>query len=153
MAALTAWAVVTATHRHQQRALLLTEARRAAVEMLQLAGRFLGMLERAREDRGLPVPNTEGSDWLVAASGVEIAMFSLPGDMGARISHDLGAARSASWLWTVLHMALAWSAPKSNGQVERPHPLQTARTAGSRRSGHVDSIFGLLAELTRVVHV
>jgi hypothetical protein len=95
VAALTAWAVVAATHRHQQRALLLTEARRAAVEMLQLAGRFLSMLERARDDRGRPVPNTEGSDWLVAASSVEIAMFSLPGDIAARISHDLGAARRA----------------------------------------------------------
>lgn len=106
VAALTAWAVVTATHRHQQRALLLTEARRAAVEMLQLAGRFLGMLERAREDRGLPVPNTEGSDWLVAASSAEIAMFSLPGGKGARISHDLGAARSASWLMDGRHLVV-----------------------------------------------
>lgn len=95
VAALTAWAVVTATHKHQQRAFLLAEARRAAVEMLQLAGRFLSMLERARDDRGLPVPNTEGSDWLVAASSVEIAMFSLPGGIGSRISHDLGAARRA----------------------------------------------------------
>ncbi|MFF1330726.1 hypothetical protein ACFVYM_19795 [Streptomyces sp. NPDC058298] len=53
------------------------------------------MLERAREDRGLPVPNIEGSDWLVAASCMESAMFSLPGGIGAGTSHDLGAARRA----------------------------------------------------------
>jgi hypothetical protein len=95
VAALTAWAVVTATHRHHQRAILLAEARKAAVEMFQLAGRYLTTLERAREDPSLPVPNTEGPDWLVAAGSVEIAMFSLPGDIGSRISNDLGAARRA----------------------------------------------------------
>lgn len=75
--------------------MLLAEARKAAVEMFQLAGRYLTMLERAREDPSLPVPNTEGPDWLVAASSVEIAMFSMPGDIGSRISNDLGAARRA----------------------------------------------------------
>jgi hypothetical protein len=95
VAALTAWAVVTASHRHQERAILLAGARRAAVEMFHLAGRYLTMLERAREDPSLPVPNTEGPDWLIAASSVEIAMFSLPGDIGSRISNDLGAARRA----------------------------------------------------------
>ncbi|WP_217241411.1 hypothetical protein [Streptomyces sp. AC555_RSS877] len=95
MAALTAWGVVSATHRHQQRAALLAEARRAAIELFHLAGGYLSMLERAREDQSGPVPNTEGHDWLVAATGVEIAMFSLPGDIGRRISNDIGEARRA----------------------------------------------------------
>lgn len=93
VAALTAWGVVSATHRRQQRAALLTEARRAAIELFHLGGGYLSLLERAREDHSRPVPNTDGHDWLVAATGVENAMFSLPGDIGERISSDIGEAR------------------------------------------------------------
>ncbi|GGW83819.1 hypothetical protein GCM10010350_80780 [Streptomyces galilaeus] len=50
VAALTAWAVVPATHRRQQQAALLAEARRAVTELFHLAGGYLGMLESARQD-------------------------------------------------------------------------------------------------------
>lgn len=83
------------THRRQQQAALLAEARRAAIELFHLAGGYLSTLERAREDHNQPVPNTEGRDWLVAATSVEVAMFSLPGSIGPRISHDIGEARRA----------------------------------------------------------
>jgi hypothetical protein len=95
VAALTAWGVVSATHRRQQQAALLGEARQAAIRLFHLAGGYLGMLERARADPSLPVPDTDGHDWLVAATSVEIAMLSLPGDIGRRISHDIGEARRA----------------------------------------------------------
>jgi hypothetical protein len=93
------------------------------------------------------VTTAHGSGWLVAASSVEIAMFSLPGGVGACISHHLGAVRRAlevldagarrpgrladgrqpprrltRWLRTVLQMPLEESATKTNGQVTPPSP-------------------------------
>jgi hypothetical protein len=95
VAALTAWAVVAATRRHDRHSALRAEARGAAVRMFHLTGELQQALERALVDDDAPLPTADGRDWLVNASSLEIAMFALDGDLGARISQDLGDLRRA----------------------------------------------------------
>ncbi|KAB2350006.1 hypothetical protein [Actinomadura rudentiformis] len=95
VAALTAWAVVSATRRHERHTALRAEARASAVRMYHLAGEMYGALCRLADGEAVPVPTTEGREWLVNATGLEIAMFALDGDLGARMSQDLGEARRA----------------------------------------------------------
>ncbi|MFB9834189.1 hypothetical protein [Actinoallomurus acaciae] len=95
VAALTAWAVVTATRRHDRHSTLRTEARLAAVRMFHLTGEFHQALQRATLDDHAPLPTADGRDWLVNATSLEIAMFTLDEDLGARISQDLGDVRRA----------------------------------------------------------
>ncbi|HEU5353223.1 MAG TPA: hypothetical protein VFU65_02120 [Actinocrinis sp.] len=93
VAALTAWAVVSATHRSEQRLALIVEARRAAVQMYLFAGECYRVLRRAARDPEVKPPTADTPEWWISASTVEIAMFSLEGAIGAQISQDLGDLR------------------------------------------------------------
>jgi hypothetical protein len=95
VAALTAWGVVAATRRHERRAALRMEARRAAVQMFQMTCELHQALQRVLEDNDAPVPTADGREWLVNATGLEVAMFALDGDLGNQISQDLGNVRRA----------------------------------------------------------
>jgi hypothetical protein len=95
VAALTAWAVVTATRRHDRHRTLRAEARTAAVRMFHMTGEFQQALKRAVLDEDAPLPTADGRDWLVNATSLEIAMFALDGGLGAQISQDLGDLRRA----------------------------------------------------------
>ena len=95
VAALTSWAVVTATRRHDRHSALRSEARTAAVRMFHMTGEFQQALQRTVLDENAPLPTADGRDWLVDATSLEIAMFALDGDLGARISQDLGDLRRA----------------------------------------------------------
>lgn len=94
VAALTAWAVVAATRRHERHSAVRAEARAAAVRMFHMTGEIQQALQRALVDDA-PLPTANGRDWLVNATSLEIAMFALDGDLGTRISQDLGALRRA----------------------------------------------------------
>ena len=95
VAALTAWAVVTVTHRHEQHAALRSEAREEAVRLFQLTGSYLQLLRRAGRDEQGPLPSVDSRDWLIAATGAEIALFSLDQRLGSRFSVRIGALRRA----------------------------------------------------------
>ena len=93
VAALTAWAVVMATHRYERRLALVMEARGAAVRMFQLVAEYSSALDLAAHDPDAVLPTAQTRDWLVTATSVEIAMFSLEGGVGALLSQDLGDLR------------------------------------------------------------
>ena len=95
VAAVTAWAVVTVTHRHEHRFALRMEARKHAVEMFHLAGEFLMALEKAQSDTAAELPTTQSREWLVRATSLEIAMYSVEGPIGPSISQDIGDLRRA----------------------------------------------------------
>lgn len=95
VAALTAWAVVSATHRSERRLALVLEARRAAVAMYHLAGEYYQALRLVARSDGAEPPTAEAREWWVHSSTLEIAMFSLKGAIGAQISQDLGDLRRA----------------------------------------------------------
>ena len=95
VAAITAWAVVSVTHRHEHRFALRGEVRTSAIAMFHLAGRIGAELERARSDRDAPLPSTGTQEWLVTATSVEIAAFSFDASLGARWSDSIGALRAA----------------------------------------------------------
>jgi hypothetical protein len=93
--ALTAWAVVAATRRHDRHSALHAEARAAAVRMFHMTGELHQALQRALVDDDAQLPNTDDRDWLVNATSLEIAMFAFDGTLGARISQDVGDLRRA----------------------------------------------------------
>lgn len=95
VAALTAWAVVTVTHRHEQRTALRSEARSAAVRLFQLVGEYVQVLRRAAKDGQTALPTSGSRDWLIAATGAEITMFSFDPQLGAKISGYIGEFRRA----------------------------------------------------------
>jgi len=91
----TAWAVVTVTHRHEHRFALRMEARKHAVEMFHMVGEFLLALEKAQSDAAAELPTTQSREWLVCATSLEIAMYSVEGPIGPSISQDIGDLRRA----------------------------------------------------------
>ena len=95
VAAVTAWAVVTVTHRHEHRFALRMEARKHAVEMFHMVGEFLLALEKAQSDAAVELPTTQSREWLVRATSLEIAMYSVEGSIGPSISQDIGDLRRA----------------------------------------------------------
>lgn len=95
VAALTAWAVVAATRRHDRRSALQAEARAAAVRMYHMADELHQALQGSDDDIDALLPATDGRDWLVNATSLEIAMFSLDGEIGARFSQEIGDVRRA----------------------------------------------------------
>ncbi|HTJ68175.1 MAG TPA: hypothetical protein VL551_11650 [Actinospica sp.] len=95
VAAITAWAVVSVTHRHEHRFALRGEVRTSAIALFHLAGRIGAELEQARSDRDASLPSTGSQEWLVTATSVEIAAFSFDEALGARWSNSIGAVRAA----------------------------------------------------------
>ena len=95
VAALTAWAVVSVTHRHEHRFALRSEVRTSAIGMFHLAGRIGADLEQARSDRSALLPSARSQEWLVTATSLEIAAFSFDEELGARFSDDIGTLRAA----------------------------------------------------------
>ena len=95
VAALTAWGVVTVTHRHDQHTALRSEARGAAVRLFQLVGEYIQTLRRAVDDEHIPLPDTGSRDWLITATGAEIALYSFDQGLGANISQRIGEFRRA----------------------------------------------------------
>lgn len=63
--------------------------------MYHLAGEMYGQLSRLASGERAPVPTTDGRDWLINATSLEIAMFAFDRDLGTRMSHALGEARRA----------------------------------------------------------
>ncbi|MBB3726563.1 hypothetical protein [Nonomuraea dietziae] len=95
VAALTAWAVVTATRRHERQAALEIEARTSAVDFFLLLADMDIQLTKAL-DSGVALPRmTEGRDWTVKALKAEIAMFSLGRKAGNAFSQKVGDLRRA----------------------------------------------------------
>ena len=95
VAAVTAWAVVTVTHRHEHRFALRMEARKHAVEMFHMVGELRLALEKAHSDAAAELPTTQSREWLVRATSLEIAMYSVEGPIGPSISQDIGDLRRA----------------------------------------------------------
>ncbi|MFI6534785.1 hypothetical protein ACIBHY_20190 [Nonomuraea sp. NPDC050547] len=94
-AALTAWGVVVASRRHDQRTLLEVEARGAAIELFVMLGTLDIKLTQAL-DSGVPLGNvTNDREWIVNALKVEVAMFTLGRDVGRQFSREIGELRRA----------------------------------------------------------
>jgi hypothetical protein len=95
VAALTAWAVVSATRRHERRFAVEREARAAALRLFVLLGEIQSSLIRtAKEGTALP-RITDSRDWALIVLTAEVAMFSLGRQTGARFSHAIGDLRRA----------------------------------------------------------
>jgi hypothetical protein len=71
------------------------EARKHAVEMFHLVGEFLLALDKAESDAAAELPTTNSREWLVCATSLEIAMYSVDGPIGPSISQDIGDLRRA----------------------------------------------------------
>ncbi|GII04325.1 hypothetical protein [Planobispora takensis] len=93
VAAVTAWAVVTATKRHDRRIALESEARGSGISLMLYLGAVSGHLDKALEN-GTPVPViTTTPDWLTNVIRAEIAMFSLGREIGKEFSGGVGDLR------------------------------------------------------------
>jgi hypothetical protein len=95
VAALTAWAVVSATRRHERRIAMEKEARTAALNFFVMLGEIQSHLACAVRTRAVVPLITDTKDWALNALTVEVAMFSLDEVFGARISQDIGDLRRA----------------------------------------------------------
>jgi hypothetical protein len=93
VAALTAWAVVAATRRHERRSALEIEARRAAIDFFFILTHVSGNLENALEQGKLIPMITEEPEWGIGAIRTEIAMFSVRHEIGSKFSQLVGNLR------------------------------------------------------------
>lgn len=95
VAAMTAWAVVAATRRHERQAALEIEARTSAIEFFLLLADIDIRLTKALDD-GAALPHiTDGKEWTVNALKAEIALFSLGRKTGNAFSQEIGDLRRA----------------------------------------------------------
>lgn len=95
VAALTAWAVVSATRRHDRRFAIEREARTAALNLFVLLGEIQTNLTRAAEE-GVAVPRlTSSGEWGLNVLTAEVAIFSVDAKTGARFSQAIGDLRRA----------------------------------------------------------
>ncbi|GAA5057586.1 hypothetical protein HNP84_000524 [Thermocatellispora tengchongensis] len=95
VAAITAWAVVTATRRHERRAALEIEARTSAIEFFLLLADIDTQLTKALDNQATVPHITDSKEWTLKALKAEIAMFSLGQEVGNAFSQKIGDLRRA----------------------------------------------------------
>lgn len=119
VAALTAWAVVSATRRHERRFAVEREARGAALNLFVMLGEIQTSLTRTATE-GVTLPRTTDSrDWALTVLTAEVAMFSLGQEVGARFSQAIGDMRRAL---------------EPLEGMENPDPAQAERAASAWRT-------------------